>query len=272
MKLAVYLDEAHDDPDKSGAIFSSNNINHVCLRRAWCRHISDMPDNAIAILESVLKKHNLIPIMLHTDIGCVKPYDLSKEKQRLVRALQICKYLNCKSIRLGLCAQPSAKQHTLTENTMAWAATISQLSIDYNLLPIIETDQNSIGFCDDPAAIMLFLNKFRRFSLLYDPGLLVSRIKCNPYIKFWSLLKPRIGFFDIHDVKNKDSSKPAGMGDAQLDITMSDALSCKFNGWFCLEPGLGARHGSATTKEKTFLCALDAFKSLLQRIQLPKIL
>ena len=267
IKLAAYTDEIYDDPDKSGELLVSKGITGVCLRRAWCRNIYDMPDNAIGILGGILAKHNLLPILLHTDIGCVDPEKLAAEEPKLVRAMQICKFLKCKAVRIGF---GTLNVNYNKEHVQRWLTTASSLSVSYDMTLLCEPESNSTYY--DAAAIAILLNKHRRISLLFDPALLVMRSKINPFVKYWSLLKSRTSFIDIHDFKSRDSAKPAGLGDAQLDIIVADALASKFAGWFCLEPGLGRRYGDATTKEKTFLHALDAWESLLQRIQLPKIL
>jgi hypothetical protein len=267
IKLAAYMDEVCDDPDKSGELLTSKNITNVCLRRAWCRDISSMPDNAIGILGGILTKYKLSPILLHTDIGCVEPEKLSSEEPKLIRAMQICKFLKCKTICIGFGAssvKPSG------EYVQQWLAIASRLSINYDMIPLLEPNTNC--YYDKPASLAIVLNKFKRVSLLFDPALFVIRSKTNPFIKFWSLLKSRVSFIDVHDFKSGDSAKPAGFGDAQLDILVADAIVSNFSGWFCLEPGLGRRYGEATTKEETFLRAFDAWEALLQRIQLPKIL
>ncbi|MCK9557560.1 MAG: sugar phosphate isomerase/epimerase [Candidatus Cloacimonetes bacterium] len=267
IKLAAYTDEVFDDPDKAGELLISKKITSVCIRRAWCRDVSSMPDNAIGILGGILSKYKLQPILLHTDIGCVEPEKLASEEAKLIKAFQICKFLKCKAIRVGFGNKSTSDA---SEHVQKWASTVSSLSISYDMLPLFEPENNS--YYDQAAAIAIFLNKFRRLSLLFDPALLVLRSKTNPFVKFWSLLKSRVGFIDIHDFKSRDSAKPAGLGDAQLDIIVADAIASNFSGWFCLEPGLGRRYGDAMTKDKTFLRAFDAYESLLQRVQLPKIL
>jgi sugar phosphate isomerase/epimerase len=284
VKLAAYTDEVFDDPDKAGELLISKSITNVCLRRAWCRDISSMPDNAISILDNILIKHKLSPILLHTDIGCVDPEKLLAEEQKFVRALQICKFLKCRSLRIGIgtSSKPAVDISSTPQITpkfspspngeivQKWISIISGLSISYDIALVLEPENNS--YYNQAASIAMLLQKSRRLNLLFDPALLVIRSRINPFVKFWSLLKSRVSFIDIHDFKTGDSAKPAGLGDAQLDILVADAIASKFNGWFCLEPGLGNRYGNATTREKTFLRAFDAFESLLQRIQLPKIL
>jgi len=267
IRLAAYLDEIDDDPDKAGQLLTSKHIQGVCIRRAWCRDISSMPDNAIGILSTILTKHQLIPVLLHTEIGCVSPEKLIDEEPKLIRAMQICKFLKCKSLRIGFGQSTTSNA---IEQINRWLTTSSSLSISYDLSLILEPTFDC--YHNQPASIAILFNKFKRINLLYDPALLIARSKINPFIKFWSLLKSRVSFIDIHDFKTGNSAKPAGYGDAQLDILIADAIACNFSGWFCLEPNLGRRYGNFTTKKDTFLYAFDAFEALLQRIQLPKIL
>ena len=118
----------------------------------------------------------------------------------------------------------------------------------------------------------LLLSRFKRIKLVYDPAQLVAQRKLDPFVKYWSLLKSSVAYIDVHDYQSGGSAKVAGYGDAQLDLTISDALATNFNGWYCIEPGLGKRHGTAQSKEDVFLRALTAFRELLTRTSMQKVL
>jgi hypothetical protein len=268
LKFAAYLDEADDDPLEACKVLVAHNIKHVCLRRAWCRDIATMPDTACASLLEILKAHKITPILLVSTIGEVPVGQLVEEQPKLERALLVCNYFKCPAIRLAV--GQITKDSRSTELVERWTQLILKSSLATNVVPTVELSPDSVII--EPAAAAIFLKNHRRFNLLYDPAVLIMQRSINPFVKYWSLLRTRVSHLDIHDYKIGGTTKLAGSGDAQIDLTIADALSTKFGGWYCLESGLGRRFGDIQGKARVFECALNAFQTVLLRVDAPKIL
>ena len=268
LKLAAYLDEASDDPAKACEILESEQIKHICLRRAWCRDIFSMQDSACSTLADTLKQHGLTPILLHTKAGDVPASELQSQIPIIKRSLMLCAYFKCQAMSISL--GRTVKSDRVGDDITAWITTVGQLCLAANVLPVYEIDPACHVF--DAAHVALTLSKFKRLRLIYDPGLIISQRKLDPFVKYWSLLKDSVMYIDIHDHKNGESPRLAGYGDAQLDLTISDAMATNFGGWYCLEPNLGRRLGTIQTRELVFQCALKAFRALMDKIEMRKAL
>ena len=267
VKLACYSDEVSDDPAKACALLVSENIEQVVLRNAWCRPINTMSDSACGTLDDILKQHKLSPVLLHTTIGDVPTSELVMQISLLKRALLVCAYFKCKAIAISL--GRTIKSDKVNEQITSWLTTVTRMCLTSNILPVYEIAPTCHVF--DPTALAIVLSKFRRLKLIYDPAQLVAQRKLDPFIKYWSLLKSSVAYLDIHDYRSGEAAKPAGYGDGQLDITISDAISSNFNGIYCLEPGLGKRYNTLQTKEEVFVHALKACRELFARTDVRKI-
>jgi hypothetical protein len=114
-----------------------------------------------------------------------------------------------------------------------------------------------------PAQVATLLSRFRRWRLLYDPVQLIIRQNQDPFLRYWTLLKSFTAAIDIRDFKIGYGFKPAGFGDAKISQTIQDVLKSDYKGWCFLEPSLGRRFGSATSKAETFKMALEALGVLM---------
>ena len=101
--------------------------------------------------------------------------------------------------------------------------------------------------------------------VLYDPAQLIIKKNQNPFIKYWPLLKNRVCGIDIHDFKIGHGFKPVGHGDARLKETIDDAINDNYDGWFFIEPGLGKRFTTQSSKEEVFAANFQILNSLLNQ-------
>ena len=237
LKFAVYLDEIDDDPSKACEVLSHNDVTSVCLRRAWTRDISAIPDEACSRLLDLLQSNGLDVVLLATSIGSVPPETLSQCEQQLDRALAVCNYFKCKAIRvfIGKPSDPKKASKLLD----AWLDLVSAKSLSANVAPSFELSLSLPVI--EPAGLASLLNKHKRWSVIYDPAVLIMQRKMDPFTRYWSLLKQKVSHFDIHDFLIGKSPRPPGHGDAKLDLTLADAIGSGYRGWYCLEPGMGRR-------------------------------
>lgn len=261
-KLAVYLDEIDDDPAKAAKVAVEMGITKVCLRTAWSREVAQLGDDACAILSNILATNNLSTVLLYSSAGEVAPSEFGSCTDQLNRAIAICHYFKCKSLRVGY--GKSAKVDKLINYVDNWCSQVTDRCLASDILPLLEITPDSP--IQEPAAISTLLNRHKRIRLIYDPAMLVATRKIEPFTRYWSLLKHKVAFFDIHDYRSGEAPKPPGHGDGQLDLTLSDAILSKFSGWYTLEPGLGRRHGSRMTTQSTFAYAMTTLEAILKRI------
>jgi len=267
LRLAAYLNEAADDPASAATIIKNGGIKYVCLRRAWGRDIFRMADDACGLVRDILNQNDLKPILLSSTIGDVPLHNIIDQSGDLDRALLICSFLKCPAIQIMLGAATNSDMNQ--KYLHRWMEIVTNKCLSANVKPVFEIDYSNC--VSKPAEMAQILQKFSSWSVLYDPAQLIAKRKIHPFTKYWSLLKNRISHFDIHDYSSGVGPKPPGHGDAQIDLTLNDAIISSYKGWYCLEPGMGRRYNNISGKTAVFEYALDGLKSLFKRLDMGPI-
>lgn len=245
-KIATYLDEVAIDPKKACEVVTEAQVKHICLRTIWNHNIMHLNDEGCKILRTYLQKYNLSVLMLATECGLNSIPNMAT----IERIFNICTYFKAGFIRFYATG--------LSDDLIK---IISEKSLSNNVVPIIEpTYKHEPYKLDD---IVNFLNRNRRWRILYDPSQYIIKQAQKPFDKQYLKLDKYVSLIDIHDYKIGVGHKPAGFGDAQLKQTLEYCVNTRYAGWYIIEPSLGLKHGVAANKSETFLLALDAFKNLV---------
>lgn len=264
LKFAAYLDQAAEDPIKAAEAVAKFNISNVVLRRAWGKVIAQMADGPCGTIKNILASYDLKPILLCTEIGYQPADTLMHYESQLIRVINLCSFFGCSHIRLGI-GQKSADPRSVIVQE-AWMRTIDRKCLEANVVPCLEISYDHV--LNSPAEIASLLHKYKRWSIIYDPAVLIQKKRIDPFTRYWSLFRERVKFFDIHDHKVGLSPKLAGQGDAKLDLAMADAITSGYNGWYCLEHGMGRRVGNTSGLDNVFQLSVNAFDNLLKRLDL----
>ncbi len=259
LKLAAYIDEAGDDLNSACASFVQHNIHYAVLRNVWAGNICEASDSICQRLKETLNKNNISPIAIISDLGKIEISQLPKiSKEKIDRVFNIASYFKVSYVRI--CVGMSSKTQQGTSSVIGdWIQTITDKCLDGSLVPLLEITPESYLY--QPVDIVSMLAKHRRWKLLYDPVQLIIRQNQDPFAKYWTLLKNYCAAIDVRDFKIGHGYKPAGFGDAKIQLTLSDAQK-DFNGWYFLEPSLGRRFGNVLTKQGTFKLAIEALETL----------
>lgn len=265
LKLAAYLNEAHDDPIQAIGVLANHGIKSVCIRNMWSTNVCNLPDDTLSNLKEALTANGMNVALVCSMLGEIEATRIGvQDYERLERATNVCQFLGCKHLKLSIGkAERSDKALQAAYN---WMEGVSNATLTLDIMPVFELCHNY--HIDTPVGFVTALNKYKRWSAIYDPAALVMHRKIDPFTKYWTLLKGRVSHIDIHDYKIGSGPRAPGHGDGKIDLVLSDAITSNFQGWFCLEPGLGRRHGDRVTYEETFSHAFASFKALLDRLSI----
>ena len=265
MKIAVYLDEVGETLTDSCDVLSRLNIHNVVLRQIWSDNICNASDNACQKLKKLLLKHNFDVQMIASNLGNIESNKLSSISDETIdRTIVIAQYFDAKFVRIfcGLKAQNNRVLHDL-EMIKNWVQKLSDKFIGCGIFPLIEITNDSA--IEHPSDIAEILSNNALIGVLYDPAQLIIKKNQNPFIKYWPLLKDRVYGIDIHDFKIGHGFKPIGHGDTKLKETIGDAISSNYDGWLFIEPGLGRRLTTQSSKEEVFEANLQILYSFLNQ-------
>lgn len=256
LKLAVYLDEVGEDPAIACSTLK-DTIPYVALRHVWNSNVCNLSDLSCQQLKSLLKNNDLSTILIASELGKVPADELNKISESTInRVFDLATYFNAQFIRIYVGLSKQNQNEYLND----WMHKITEKSISANITPLIEIIHDSSLY--RPVDIVQWLNKYKKWKLLYDPAQLIIKQSQDPFIKYWTLLKQYVSVIDIHDYKIGVGHKPVGYGDTRIQNTINDAESSNFNGWYILEPSLGRKYGTALNRSETFKIAIEALESL----------
>lgn len=266
IKLAAYLDEAGEDPQSSCKVLVKHHINYVILRDTWTGNVCSMSDNGHSRLKSLLSEHDISAIMIASTLGKVEQDKLLQiEDQAIINCINICKYYKCKYLRIFAGLMPK-NSHTVNQTVVnTWVRKVADMCLNDGIKCLYEVTSDSVLF--QAADIAKLLSQNTNLGLIYDAAGLIIKRSFNPYIKHWPLLKSNTDIIDIRDVKIGQGFKVAGHGDSKIDMTIKDAIESNYKGWFAIEPSLGRKFASATTKEQTFAYAVEGIDKILDKLR-----
>lgn len=258
-RLAAYLDEASEDPLGACEVLKQHSFSNVALRHAWSENVCGLQDHACNRLRTALTDAELQVVLVASTLGQVPATDLGTiSDEQIRRVFDVTKYFGAKFIRI-------AAGHTATgaeKQVSDWMARIEDFAIADVVVPVLELTEDAYLY--QPATLAMAMGAHRRWRLLYDPAQLIIRRHLDPFVKYWTLLKRSVALIDLHDYKIGHGFKPPGFGDAKLDLTLRDAITSGYSGWYILEPSLGRRYGDATSKSATFSLAVEGLRHLLE--------
>ncbi len=261
LKLAAYSDEAGDDIATACQTLQQTGINYAVLRTIIGKgNVCDLSDKECQSLKQTLHEHRISPIILISNLGDVSQSDLQKINQnKIARTFNIATYFKVSYLRINI---GKSQEHLDGAAVNAWMNLMSEQCRRSNLVPLLEIAHDSATF--KPTEIVTTLAEHKDWQLLYDPAQFIIRQNQDPFVKYWTLLKNKVAVFDLRDLKIGYGFKPIGFGDAKIKLTLDDAIKSHYDGWYCLEPSLGYRHGPAVTRSATFKLALEALERLLE--------
>lgn len=265
LKLSVYLDEVGPDPEKACPIIVNNNITSVVLRNFYgTNNICDCTSDVQKYIKSVLKLHNLAVIAVYSKLGNCPYSDLKNiSEEEIQSCFSVAQYFGAKYLIVGIGSGISPQTRACDD----WCARLSHASIRNNIKILVEIGYDS--HIRETSMILDALSRHKRLKLLYDPSLLITKHKCNPYDKYWKYLFPIIGAVDIRDFQVGRGPRPLGMGDAKLKDTMSDLNNSQNDIQIFLEPNLDCKYSMTPDRDLALSVVIQQLNLIQNGFNMP---
>jgi len=260
LKLAAYLDEAGEDPERGCKSLNEANIFYTALRHTWTGNICGISDTGHQRLAKIIGDHDITVIMIASELGKVDSQQLARiGDEQIDKVVNICQYYRAPMLRVFVGEE---NKNVPPKAIYTWMQRVGERCLHNGITPLLEIVPKSQ--VHHPPEIAQLLADNKHWKLLYDPVSLILKQNIDPFIRYWTLLKHNVAAIDIRDMKVGKGFKPPGFGDSRIGMTIADALRDRFQGWFIMEPSLGRRHGSAITKSDTFKYALEGLDHILR--------
>lgn len=255
-KIAVYLDQVHNDPIQACELVAGMGITNICLRRVWSTFLSEANQDVHIKLQQALSTYNLNVALIDCGLG-TQIIQTADESARLDKICKICNAYNCQQLSVQW-----GKRIRSTRNVVSvsnWVDAVSAKTLEWSIQPLYHLSVD--GAIIDPAVIAKLLQTSKRWKLLYDPSALVSG-GSNHITKYWSLLNPKVWGMIINDSLPGSGKCVLGDGNGKLDILLSDWARSGSKFWLILKPNI--RYNTVILPQ--FINYLDQLQALAKRI------
>lgn len=260
LKLAAYLDEVGEDPERGCETLNTAGIFYTALRHTWTGNVCGISDTGHQRLARIINDHDITVVMVASELGKVDSKQLARISDSEIDAvINVCQYYRASMVRIYAGEE---NRNTEKGEIDTWMKRVSEKCLLNGITPLLEIVPKAQVHSAPEVAQLLATHK--TWKLLYDPVSLILKQNIDPFIRYWTLLKSNVAAIDVRDMKIGKGFKPPGFGNSRIGMTIADAISNRFQGWFIMEPSLGRRHGSATTKSDTFQHALEGLDHILK--------
>jgi len=265
--ITAYLDEAGDEPQSACNTLISHNIHHVVLRDVWTGNVCQLSDSGHSRLRSVLQDNDISTIMIASTLGRIDYRLLGQITDKHIQdCVNVARFYDSAYVRIFGGEVVKQGQSVETSIVIDWFTRVSQICEQNGIKCLYEITSDSALF--NSAEVARSLRDVKGMGLVYDATGLILKHNLNTFVKYWSLLKKWVDIIDVRDLKIGQGFKVAGQGNSMIDKTICDAMDDGYKGWLALEPSLGRKYGSATTKQQTFAYAVDGLMNVLAQ---PKV-
>lgn len=261
VKLAAYLDEAHDDPLQAIKVIKQCGMHYAALRMAWGSQIHLLKDDLISALRSELINNDVTPILLYGNLGDIDDGQLETiSDESIDRVMQVATYFKINHIRFGIGikeGQPHSVGYKSNNGTIdKWLKKIQSAAISYGVVPLLEAKRNEM--------MIDRLKAYPKWRILFDPAQFVISSVTDVYDKYYNNLKQYISVIELHDYKTGYGHKPIGFGNGMIKQIITDCENNRYSGWYILEHSLGRRYASYKSKHEVFAMSKQALDNIFE--------
>lgn len=260
LKLAAYLDEAHDDPIEAIKVIKDSGIHHVALRTVWSTPVHLVKDQLISSLKQELAKHDVSPVIISSSIGNTDSSKLSNINDgEIERVMQIATFMKLNVVKFGIGVPEQYNNSVGYRNDAidleAWAKRLHNLAINYGMALLYETKRQeiSIDIC----------KLYPKWKIAFDPANYVASSAVDVYNRY-AKIKSNLGVVELHDYLTGVGHKPAGFGHSKLKQIIQDCENSNYSGWYILKHSLGRKYASYKTRHEVFMMAKQALDTVLE--------
>ncbi|MHB8293446.1 MAG: sugar phosphate isomerase/epimerase family protein [Acidimicrobiales bacterium] len=270
--LSGFADEISSDLAEQVRTLDAESIRYLELRSVWGTNVADLDDAQVRRIAAELSARGIGVSSIGSPIGKI-PIDepIEPELERLRRVCQIAEQLGTTTIRVFSFFMPKDQDpsdyRSQVLDRMRAMATIAE---ECGMVLAHENEKEIYG--DIPERCVEILRHVDSSSLrsTFDAA---NFVQCGirPYSEAYEPLRPYLRYVQIKDANKRDGEVvPAGKGDGQVRETLARLAGSGFDGFFSLEPHLGAtgRFGGFSGPER-FRSAVQALKTMLDELSIP---
>lgn len=269
IELSAFADEISMDLTEEIRVLKDNGVGAIELRRVWEKGVLDLTDDEVRRVRDETKAAGIGFSAVGSPIGKFPlDDDFNKEIESVKRAIDIAHRLDCRYIRMFSYfipkdADPAAHRDQCVEQV----AKLAEVCEPTGVKCALENEKGVYGDTGDRMLDLLRSINSPALVCAFDPA---NFVQCGerPYQDCWLKLKPYVEYFHIKDARlGSGAVVPAGRGDGDIPLILSEAFKEGFDNFLTLEPHLRfAGESFGETSPDQFKTAVDALREVLKDI------
>jgi sugar phosphate isomerase/epimerase len=268
--LSGFADEISPDLDAQCRLLSEIGVSHIEFRSAWDTNVLDLDDTQLDAVRKTLDQSGLRTSSIGSPIGKISVIDdFTGHLQRFDRALEVAALLEAPYIRLFSFYIPDGEDPAqYRDEVLHRMSALVQRAAGQPVVLLHENEKSIYGDTPERCRDIVEAVGSEQLRVAWDPANFVQ-VGVRPYTEAFAMLRPYLAYVQIKDaIAATGEVVPAGRGDGELRETVDALKADGFDGFFSLEPHLGAAGPEGGfSGEEMFTIAHAAFTALLREAE-----
>lgn len=244
--LTGFADEISDDIDEQIALLNTLGISHVEFRSAWGTKVLDLTAEQLQTAKHKLDTANIRVSSVGSDLGKIQITDpFEPHLARARHAVAVARFLGARYIRVFSFFIPGVDPTPYRAEVMARTRAMVELAEAGGVTLLHENEKGIFGDTPQRVADLLTEIDSPNYRAIFDPA---NYVQCGvrPFDEAYPLVRAHTDYIHCKDALvptgPDDLGKvvPAGEGDGQFPKLLAALHSSGFDGFFSIEPHLGA--------------------------------
>lgn len=272
--LSAFGDEISDDVHEQLSVLRGMGIGFLEVRGAWGKNVLHLSDEEAAMLKQACAAEQIAISAIGSPVGkspITQP--LAAEMKNLARIFAIAEAVGTRLVRVFSFYPPAAGEAgwsdaAVVEESITRLSKMTEAAAAAGMQLVLENEHGIVG--DTVVRCIQLLNAVNSPSLAFawDPANFVHVGERASVTDGWDALGPRTRHVHIKDYcMATDEVLPAGEGDGQIEMLLSQLANANYAGFLALEPHLVlAGKNSGFSGPEGMARAAGALRGLLGKV------
>lgn len=264
--LSGFADEIDNDFTTQCQVAAGLGLKYLEVRSAWKINILDLDDEQLATVQQTLAAYDLRVSSIGSPIGKIFiDEDFEPHLARMKHAADVAQRLGAPYLRLfSFFIREGDNPDDHREEVLRRMRALAEVAEQAGVIAVHENEKDIYG--DIPRRCLDIVTSVDspNLKLAWDPA---NFVQCGvrPFTEGYADLRPHVDYIQIKDALLSDASVVvAGAGDGEVRETIRALRADGFDGFFSLEPHLGAYTAfGALSGPELFTRAWQAFTDIL---------
>jgi sugar phosphate isomerase/epimerase len=240
--LSGFIDEISADFTQQCEVAAGLGLKYAEVRSAWQVNILDLELAQLEVMKKTLAANGLQVSSIGSPIGKIFiDEDFPPHLERMRHAVEVARFFAAPYIRVfSFFMRPGANPAAHRDEVIDRMRALTRVAEEADVILLHENEKDIYG--DVPSRCLDIVRSVGSpyLRLAWDAANFVQ-VGVQPYTDGYAMLRQHLEYVQIKDAHAADGTVvPAGQGDGEVARTISALHHDGFDGFFSLEPHLGA--------------------------------